>query len=136
MPSKIITDKDGHYFMLLTKIFREVYYNKLDYKPEATDFGRISEWGACIPKIASNHPTHDESNQPNNVLESITYALTYLRDKEDCLTCHIDTFNENKDGMNVAICLYFNFYHKQAKNTAGLHYLDIFGGLFLNTMHV
>ena len=126
MPSKIITDKDGHYFMLLTKIFREVYYNKLDYQPEAIDFGRISEWGARIPKIASNHPTHDESNQPYNVFESITYALTYLGEKEDFLTCHIDTFNENKDGMNVAICLYFNFYHKQAKKYCRVALLGYF----------
>ena len=126
MPSKIITDKDGHYFMLLTKIFREVHYNKLDYQPEAMDFGRISEWGARIPKIASNHPTHDESNQPYNVFESITYALTYLGEKEDFLTCHIDTFNENKDGMNVAICLYFNFYHKQAKKYCRVALLGYF----------
>ena len=115
MQSKVITKQDGYYFMLLTELLRDVYYRNMDFKPEEEDFKRMSEFGARIPMIASGHATHNEFNQPYNMFESMTYALTYLGENEEKLKCHVDIFNERKRGMNLSLCLYFNLYHENSK---------------------
>ena len=103
-------EQDGHYFMLMTEIFRKLYYPKMTYIAEHEYSKRISEWDARLPIIASNHPTHDEDNNPYNVFESMTYGLTFLGDNQPLLTCHIDQFNDRIDGMNVLMCVYFHFF--------------------------
>ena len=76
---------------------------------------RESEWDARLPRIASNHPTHDEDNNPYNVFESMTYGLTFLGDNQPLLTCHIDQFNDRINGMNVLMCVYFNFFPQEER---------------------
>ena len=61
--------------MLMTEIFCTTYSPKMSHIAEFEENKRISEWVPLVPRIASNHPTHDENNQTHNVFESMTYDL-------------------------------------------------------------
>ena len=60
----------------------------------------------------------------------MTYGLTYLGDNQECLTCHIDQFNDKKEGLNVLMCAYFNFYHKKSKKYVRIVLLAYFRTVF------
>ena len=78
MPSKQITEQDGHYFMLMTEIFQKLHYPQMTCTAEHKYSKRISEWAARLPRIASNHVIHDKDNNHYNVFESMTSGLTFL----------------------------------------------------------
>ena len=50
--------------MLMTEVFRKVYYRDMTCIAEHEYSKRISEWAARLPRIASNHATHDEDKYP------------------------------------------------------------------------
>ena len=134
-----ITNYDAHHFIFLTKIFYNVYRKHITKSPEIIDMNRLQEWGDRIIELAKQtsedkktnkgkkkngkfelkHHTNmkvDRNQNPRNIFENMTYALTYLGGaKKSELTCHVDSFNEVRDGFNMAMAVYIHHYHSKSK---------------------
>lgn len=84
--------------------------------PQEIDRKRILEWGNKLPIIASGKKITDENNKTiTNIFGNITYGHTYIgTDKPTELKCHIDFFNDQTEGFNLAMTVYFHHRHQKS----------------------
>ena len=67
---------------------------------------RVTDWAENALHIASKDDEFSNPFiEPINIFEQITYGITYPGDPSVALKCHVDKFNDRKEGFNYIFML-------------------------------
>ena len=104
--------------MSMTKIYNQIFWIDLTKHPLLVDPLCVTDWAENLLYITSQDDDFvNPFNEPIYVFEQITYGITYPGDPSVALKCHVDKFNDRKDGVNTVFCIYFHiFYEPKGKS--------------------
>lgn len=103
---------DAKYLILLTKVYNKVHRKHLDHTPYNCDIDRVKEYALQLLHLGGETELYDENNEPRNIFEALTYALTFIGDNEQHLKCHVDKFNDRCQGFDIVEAIYFHHFYK------------------------
>ena len=112
-----VTDLDKSNFKMLTKCFKKVFRNVINPLPFSTDPKRTREFANKLMHINCSKQSSFDDRKIENVFESMTYAITYLKNESTLLLPHIDSLNCSQQGYNAVFGMYFNMNHPKKKDT-------------------
>ena len=113
--------------MSMTKIYNQIFWIDLTKHPLLVDPQCVTDWAENLLYIAShNDDFASPFNEPINIFEQITYGITYTGDPSVALKCHVDKFNDRKDGFNSVFCIYFHIFYEPKGKFIRIALLDYF----------
>ena len=112
-----VNEMDQKYFRLLTKCLKSLLYDiQIEPQPFHTNIQRTKEFANQLTELNNDSKVHSQTENIDNVFESMTYALTYLGKNENLLQPHIDSLNCTQIGFNCVFGIYFNMNHPIKKS--------------------
>jgi len=122
-----ITQVDGYYFRLLTKVFNEIFRHQIQSHPFKEHPLRCNEFAENLLFLADEElesTSHKKiGDEPENIFEALTYGLTILNESDATLTCHIDKFNDPHSGFNILMSVYFHHFYEPIGKTVRVAFL-------------
>ena len=103
-----LSELDKQIFRLMTNIVYSIYSDKLQVVPYTGHKNRMYTFAQQLIAETSSY-----SNRPDNIFESVTYAMTYCDTKNEnnteLLKPHIDSQNCRDCSYNVVFSVYFYY---------------------------
>lgn len=112
---------------MLTKVFNNIFRDKIESHPVKEDPGRCEEFAENLLFLADEEmeisSNEKKGEEPENIFEALTYGLTILDDSDVKLNCHIDKFNDPHYGFNILMSVYFHHFYEPIQKTVRVAFL-------------
>ena len=104
---------DRSILKIMTSLLQEIFSDRIEPLPFSGDDVRRKKFAESLLEVDGGFAEDEGSN----CFESMTYAMSYVGEKDHLLAPHIDHFNCKTKGYNMVFSVYFHAKHPTKKNT-------------------